>query len=169
MDHKRLSEIAASQLDRVLAFFPRADAKGSVLLAVDTGMLAVLASNFPTFSSFDYALLLTLVPVLSIGVSLWHLYEGAFPTLEGGQDSLIYFRETSKRTEVRYVEEFTAQSEEAYLKDVLGQVWRNSAILKEKFDHISAAFNWTALSIVPWVGSLVLLAVHYPSKSFLLK
>jgi hypothetical protein len=40
MEHKHLMEAAAIQLDRVLAFFPRADAKGSVLLAVDTGMLA---------------------------------------------------------------------------------------------------------------------------------
>lgn len=51
MEHKHLSEAAAAQLDRVLAFFPRADAKGSVLLAVDTGMLAVLASNSPASSS----------------------------------------------------------------------------------------------------------------------
>jgi hypothetical protein len=89
MENKRLSEIAATQLDRVLEFFPRADAKGSVLLAVDTGMLAVLASNYPSSGSFDCMLLITLVPVLLIGISLWHLYMGAFPSLKGGHDSLI--------------------------------------------------------------------------------
>jgi len=136
MDHKHLSEIAASELDRVLGFFPRADAKASVLLAIDTGMLAILASNFPSSSSFDYWLLINVIPVLSIGISLWHLYMGAFPSLEGGRGSLIYFREISKRTEDRYREEFTELSEEAYLKDILGQVWRNSEILKTKFDHI---------------------------------
>jgi len=165
MEHKRASEAAAAQLDRVLAFFPRADAKGSVLLAVDTGMLAVLASNFPPSSSFDRMTLLTLLPVLMVGISLWHLYMGAFPSLKGGHDSLIYFREISKRTESKFIEEFTAQSEEAHIKDLLSQTWRNSEILKEKFNHISSAFNWTALAILPWLGSLVLLAIHYPSRS----
>jgi len=169
MDHTHLSEVATSELDRVLGFFPRADAKGSVLLAIDTGMLAVLASNLPASSSFDYWLLVTVVPVVSIAISLWHLYMGAFPSLEGGRGSLIYFREISKRTEDRFIEEFTELSEEAYLKDILGQVWRNSEILKTKFDHISTAFNWTAFAILPWVGSLVLLAVHYPSRGFLFK
>ena len=94
---------------------------------------------------------------------------GAFPSLEGGRGSLIYFREIAKRKEAQYAEEFRSISEEDYLKDLLGQVWRNSEILTEKFDHISTAFNWTAFSILPWVGSLVLLAIHYPSKGFLAK
>jgi hypothetical protein len=167
MDQNHLSEAAAVQLDRVLAFFPRADAKGSVLLAVDTGMLAVLASNLPPSSSFDWKILITLLPVLLIGLSLWHLYMGAFPNLKGGHDSLIYFREISKRTESKFIEEFVAQTDEAYLEDLLSQVWRNSEILKEKFNHISSAFDWMTLAILPWVGSLVLLAIHYPSRSVL--
>ena len=169
MEHKHLSETAAAQLDRVLAFFPRADAKGSVLLAVDTGMLAVLAGNLPPSSSFDCIILIVLLPALLLGISLWHLYMGAFPSLKGGHDSLIYFREISKRTESRFIDEFAAQSDEAYVKDLLSQVWRNSEILKEKFNHISSAFNWMALALLPWAGSLVLLAIHYPSRSMLLK
>lgn len=157
-----MSEIAGNQLDRVLAFFPRVDAKGSVLLAVDTGMLAVLASDYPSSHSFDYMLLITLVPVLFIGISLWHLYMGAFPSLKGGHDSLIYFREIAKRTESRFIEQFMAQSDEVYVNDLLSQTWRNSEILREKFNHISSAFNWMALAILPWLGSLVFLAVHYP-------
>lgn len=164
MDHKRLTEIAASQLDRVLAFFPRADAKGSVLLAIDTGMLAVLAGNLPASNSFDHMLLVVLVPVFLIGGSLWHLYLGAFPRLEGGHNSLIYFREIAKRTESHFIEEFSSQSDEGYAKDVLSQVWRNSEILKQKFNHISSAFNWMALAILPWLGCLMFLSVHYPQK-----
>lgn len=160
---------AAEQLDRVLAFFTRADAKGSVLLAVDTGMLAFLASNFPLYNSFDKMLLITLLPALLLAISLWHLYKGAFPSLDGGHESLIYFREIAKRTESRFIAEFVSQSDEAYINDLLSQVWRNSEILKEKFNHISSAFNWMALSIPPWLGSLILLTVHYPSKNILLK
>jgi len=165
MDQKNLSEAAPAQLDRVLAFFSRADAKASVLLAVDTGMLAVLVSRLPPSSAFDCWLLILLAPLFLIGGSLWHLHKAAFPSLEGGRDSLIYFREIGKRTESKFVNEFTSQSEQDYLKDILSQVWRNSQILKEKFDHISAAFNWMALAIVPWAGSLVLLAIHYSART----
>lgn len=165
MDHKNLSETAPAQLDRILAFFPRADAKGSVLLAVNTGMLAVLASNLPSAGAFDRWLLFLLIPVFLIGGSLWHLYKGAFPSLEGGHDSLIYFREIAKRTESKFVDEFTGQSEQSYLRDILSQVWRNSQILKEKFDHISAAFNWMAVALIPWAASLVMLTIHYPART----
>jgi hypothetical protein len=157
-------DVAAQQLDRVLAFFPRADAKGSVLLAVDTGMLAVLASNCPPLSSFDWWMLIALLPLLLLGISLWHLYLGAFPTLKGGEESLIYFREIAKKREQSFIDAFGAQTEVAYVKDVLCQVWRNSQILTMKFDHISSAFNWMASAILPWLGSLVWLTIHYPSK-----
>jgi hypothetical protein len=169
MEHKHLSEVAESQLDRVLAFFPRADAKGSVLLAVDTGMLAILASSSSAWNTFDRWIWVSLIPLLLIGISLWHLYMGAFPSLKGGHDSLIYFREISKRTESKFIEEFLAQSDETYVKDLLSQVWRNSEILREKFNHISAAFNWTALAIVPWLSTMILLNIRYASKSPLLR
>src|SRR5260370_41199394 len=157
-------DVAAQQLDRVLAFFPRADAKGSVVLAVDTGMLAVLASNCPALSAFDWWMLIPILPLVLLGISLLHLYRGAFPSLKGGEESLIYFREIAKKREQPFIDAFIAQSEAAYVKDLLGQVWRNSQILKMKFDHLSSAFNFMALALVPWLASLVWLTIHYPSK-----
>lgn len=169
MDHKRLVEVASTQLDRVLAFFPRADAKGSVVLAVDTGMLAVLASNCPRASSFDWYIAFALAPCFILGMSLWHLYRGAFPSLEGGEESLVYFREIAKHTELKFIEDFSRQTDEAYSKELLGQVWRNSTILREKFDHLSSAFNWMAFGIAPWLATLVLLVVHYPTTAMTVK
>lgn len=157
--------VAAQQLDRVLSFFPRADSKGSVVLAVDTGMLAILAGNCPAVTAFDWWMLLPLLPLVLLGISLCRLYLGAFPNLKGGEESLIYFREIAKKREQPFVDAFIAQAEAAYVKDVLGQVWRNSQILKMKFDHLSSAFNFMALAIVPWLGSLVLFSIHYPSKA----
>jgi hypothetical protein len=46
-----------------------------------------------------------------IGHSLWNLYNGAFPNLKSGNSSLIYFTEIAKRTEAKFIDEFTAQSE----------------------------------------------------------
>jgi len=39
---------ARDQLTLILSFFSRVDAKASALLAINTGMLAILASNAPS-------------------------------------------------------------------------------------------------------------------------
>jgi hypothetical protein len=147
-------------LNLVLGFFSRVDAKASVVLAVDTGMAGYLASHFP--SPFAIPIWQLLVPILSfllIVGSFWHLYKGAFPNLAGGNQSLVYFREIAKRTEAKFIDEFAAQSETDYAKDMLGQAWRNSEILTEKFDRLKWAFLFMAIAAIPWAFSLVLFAV----------
>ena len=157
MEQGQIINASRDQLNRVLAFFPRVDAKMSVVLAVDTGMLAFLAAKIPSLTSLlPWEIAVALLPVALICGSLWHLYKGAFPSLEGGALSLIYFREIAKRTEAKFIDEFIKQSEEEYLKDMLGQVWRNSEILKEKFDHLKYAFILLALAILPWVVALII-------------
>jgi hypothetical protein len=144
---------ARDQLTLILSFFPRVDAKASALLAINTGMLAFLASNSPpllTMSVFAY--ILAGITVAMIGGSLWFLYRVAFPALDGGHQSLIYFRETAKRTEANFIDEFVTQEDGSRVKDLLGQVWRNSCILTSKFDSLKWAFILMALAILPWVG-----------------
>jgi hypothetical protein len=95
--------------------------------------------------------------------SLWFLYRVAFPSLDGGQQSLIYFREIARRTETNFIDEFTAQDERLRVKDVLGQVWRNACILKAKFDSLKLAFILMALAIVPWGAAVALFSSQHPS------
>ena len=92
------------------------------------------------------------------GLSLWRLYQGSFPQLEGGNDSLIYFREIAKRTEVQFVEEFNKIFADTLAKDLSGQVWRNSQILSQKFDHLVWAYRFMGFSVIPWVAALALFA-----------
>jgi hypothetical protein len=82
------------------------------------------------------------------------LYKGAFPNLAGGNLSLVYFREIAKRTEAKFIDEFMAQQEADYVKDVLGQVWRNSEILVEKFNHLKCALTFMAVAVIPWIISI---------------
>ena len=88
------------------------------------------------------------------------LYRGGFPNLAGGEGSLVYFREIAKRTEHKFIEEFSAQSEKHHANDLLGQVWRNSQILSIKFDCLKLAFAFMALAIVPWLVSIFLFAAY---------
>jgi hypothetical protein len=152
---------ARDQLDLVLGFFPRVDAKASVVLAINTGMLAVLASNASPWGTMPVgSIIAASLSLLMLAGSFWFLYKVAFPTLSGGQQSLIYFREIANRTESRFIDEFIAQDESAMLRDILGQVWRNSEILKMKFDALRWAFVLMALAIVPWVASVSILSAH---------
>lgn len=44
------------------------------------------------------------------------------------------------------------------MNDVTEQIWRNSTILKKKFDFLKLAFLFTMLAIVPWLATLASLA-----------
>ena len=48
MEKEQLIERAKGQLDRVLGFFPRVDTVSSIILGIDIGMLAFLASKAVT-------------------------------------------------------------------------------------------------------------------------
>jgi hypothetical protein len=67
-------EAAKFQLTLVLGLFPRVDTRASVLLGVNLGMLAFLASNVPGQPQLRWYLLYPAVPaVLLIGCSLYQL------------------------------------------------------------------------------------------------
>ena len=152
---------AREQLNLVLGFFPRVDSKASVVLAINSGMLAVLASNAPPGASIPvWSIIAASLTLLMIAGSFWFLYKVSFPILSGGQQSLIYFREIANRTEARFIDEFVAQDEKARLRDVLAQVWRNSEILKMKFDALRWAFVLMAASLVPWVVLVFLFSAN---------
>ena len=96
--------------------------------------------------------------------SLFHIYWCVFPHLKGGANSLIYFREIAGRTELDFADAFLSRADEGHTRDAAGQIWRNSAILKLKFDYLKRAFVLTMLAIAPWVGFLASVALlHSPS------
>lgn len=168
MENQKLIDTLKDQLNRTLGFFPRVESKFSVILSVDVGMLALLALNAPPLRQFDWYMLFAVIPVGLIIVSIIQVYFGMFPRLEGGSQSLLYFREIASKTESNFIEAFKAQSEEAYIKDLSGQIWRNFEILKKKFDHLKTAFTLLAWAMVPWLMMLAVFAAKNTGLSNLL-
>lgn len=159
---KLIHDVADKQLDRILGFFPRVDTKGSFIFAMNTGLLALLALNLRLDDLRNWFLAIPAAAVLLIvGSSFYFVYLGSFPYLKGGADSLIYFREIAKRTEATFIDEFLAQNEDAQTRDLLGQVWRNSEILKMKYDATKIAFVLTALALIPWTIFLAAAAIFH--------
>ena len=157
MDMPERINAARDQLNRTLTFFSRVDSKASVVFGVNTGLLAVLATRNLPYSELRWEWIPIGLTLLFLAVSFWQLYREAFPFLEGGQKSLLYFREISKRTEAKYIEAWRQLTDEDHLNDILGQTWRNSEILKQKFDHLKWAFYSLALAIAPWIVALAAL------------
>jgi hypothetical protein len=156
METKDIRDVSAKQLDRVLGFFARVEAKASFLFAINTTLLALIALNL---RKSDLVLWYVMVPglaaVLLLVVSLWFIYQCHFPKLDGGSGSLVYFAEIAKRTEAKFISECEGVDEKDLIKDYLGQTWRNAQILTAKFSHVKTAFTLTGLALLPWFAFLV--------------
>jgi hypothetical protein len=153
---------ARDQLALIHSFFPRVDAKLSTLLAIETAMLAAMAAGVPGWTDLrSLSIATAVIAGLLISASLWFLYKGAFPILNGGGNaSLIYFQTIACRTENQFIKEYKAQTNESLIDDVLGQVWRNSEILRIKYTSLKFAFITLGCAIVPWAVTLGLFAVQ---------
>lgn len=150
-------DVIQRQLDRVLGFFPRVEARINALFGVNTVILVVAALNL---SANDLRLWYVTMPgallIVGLLVSYYHLFRANFPDDNGGEKSLVFFKEIQKRTEANYIAEFLDCSEEALRNDLLGQVWRNSCIVCEKYQRVKLAIIATAISIAPFVMFLVI-------------
>ena len=149
-------DVIQRQLDRVLRFFPRVEARINALFGANTLILIIAALNV---AADDLRLWYVTIPgsLLLIGllVSYYHLFRANFPDDNGGEKSLIFFKEIQKRTEANYIAEFLDCSEATLRNDLLGQVWRNSCIVCQKYQRVKLAIIATALSIAPFVIFLV--------------
>lgn len=165
MNGQDAAKAAHDELTRVLGFFERVEAKATALFAIGGAMVGVIALNFKVehLSNFWLAspAILTLCGII---FAMVELYRSSFPNLDGGEGSLIYFREVAARTEGDYIRAFRALTEEAYAEELLAQNWRNSKILRMKFDRVKAGFIAIALSLIPWTWFLV--GCSIASRSF---
>lgn len=163
MTEDQQRSIAKDQLTLVLSFFPRADAKISLLLGIDLAMLAYLVARSPGPAALDGKTFFASLPIILLSASLWYLYRASFPQLEGGRDSLIYFHEIGARTEGKFLDDFLKQSVDNHIRDLLAQVWRNSQILKSKYSDLRTAFQLLAWAVIPWLIALYLFSSASPS------
>jgi len=152
---------AREQLNLVLSFFPRVEAKLSTVLAVDTAMVATLAASVPPAHSISpWSAGTAMIAMTLLASSFLFLYLGAFPNLRGGYSSVIFFRDIAARNEGQYLQDYQSKTPESLKSDVLSQAWRNAEILTVKYRRLKAAFVTMACAIVPWGIALALFALE---------
>jgi hypothetical protein len=149
-------DVAERQLDRIQSFFPRIDTRASALFAIAVGELAIAAVNvqFDDFKLWYVAVPAALFALLIIAAFVF-LYLCAYPSLKGGTNSLIYFREIAKLTEAEYVRRYTSYVHTDRLNDLSGQIWRNAQIASLKYEHLKSATVLLIASIIPWIATLL--------------
>lgn len=146
------------QLNLVLGFFSRIDTKLSVVLGIDLGMLALVATRLPPPSEMTAAAaVFTTLFFTALGFSFRHLWNGSFPHLDGGTASLLYFRSIAQMRESEFRQACKSRSPEELADDLFNQCWRNSKILTCKFHSLRQAYIATLLAVVPWAALIILL------------
>lgn len=153
-------DVAERQLDRVMGFFPRIDSKVSALFAIVSAQVAFAAINL---AIDDLKTWWVGIPAfVFIGCVVWtigNLYRCTFPHLTGGHASLVYFKEIAKLTEGDYQQKYGSVDEATLMRDVIGQIWRNSEIVALKYSYLKQATLAVMIAILPWF--LLLLATSY--------
>ncbi|MGI8619326.1 MAG: Pycsar system effector family protein [Gemmatimonadaceae bacterium] len=142
---------AAEILKLLLGFFPRVEAKLSLLLTLNVGMLGVLASSLRPVPRWDFGLIAPALAVALLGASFWNLYRAALPQLmESDTKSLFYFRAIAEQDESSYIDAVLATDAKELERDLARQTWRNAVILTGKFARVDRAFRYTAIAAIPW-------------------
>lgn len=155
-------DVIEAQLARVLSFFPRVDTKVAGLFSVNSVILTISALNVEAGDLMRWYIAVPgALLVIGLIASYTYLYKCNFPELEGGQGSLIYFSAIKQRTESTYKAEFEAVSNDDYRSDMIGQVWRNSHILSDKYKSIAMAIRLTLATLVPFTIFLVMTAIEH--------
>lgn len=143
---------AWTQLSLVQGFFGRIDTKLAVILGLSLAMLATLATRLPALKEITpWLWLFVVLAVLPLLGCLFQLFITALPRTQGGTNSLVYFKEIASLKESEFLAAVQARSPEDLTRDLYGQVWRNSEILKKKFAALERAYLLLLGAAVPWL------------------
>jgi hypothetical protein len=154
--------LAPKQLDRVLSFFSRVEAKASFVFAINSALLGTLAVHIERSDFNDWHHYSSLgLTMLGLAISYYYVYRCSFPNLSGGHLSLVYFKEIGRLREQNFINQFRELSHDDFIDDILAQTWRNSQILTEKFRTIKIAFIATGVSLLPWTAYLAMSSVSH--------
>ena len=155
------AEPAREHLTLVLSFFPRVESQINVLLTLEVVMVGYLVSRLPRPGAWAAvticALVLLAITAAACVASFLMLYLASFPSLEGGKNSMVYFRAIAARSEHAFSNAYALLESDALLPDLSEQIWRNSQILALKYDRLKYAFICFAGASVASAATLVLL------------
>jgi hypothetical protein len=143
--------VAEANLDRLLDWVSRIDAKSAVVLGGNTAMLGVLATLAPAPHLWTkQTVILGAISTVCPFASLICVYLANYPQTKKPSTSLNFFGGIAKHTLAEYQKAFTELSSRDYLNDLLEQIHRNSEIVIGKFRALKWAYRALLIGVIPW-------------------
>lgn len=148
---------AEANLERQLEWVSRHDGKVNFVFAIDTALFGALAAVLEPISSWSVMqTIFAALALLFLSLSIVPIIATTFPRTAAPAASLIFFGEIGKLELSRYSQLWRAQSDEAYLEDLLAQCHVNSSILSSKFANLKISYAGLFLSLPFWCLSVFL-------------
>lgn len=150
-------------LERQLTWIGAADAKATLVFAVDSGMLAVLASVLPRPGSWSVltGILACFAAACLIG-SVTCVVAANWPRLLGPKGSVVYFGGICSIEEEQYTERIRSVATGDLVEDYARQCHRNATIAHAKYVWVQRASAVMCASLPAWLVAIWLL---YAAKS----
>jgi hypothetical protein len=148
---KSKTDIANDILSRQLSWISSADNKVSPIFAINAAMLGALAALMSSFHNWLIlnSIMTTLSIIFLLG-SMVCLTLATFPRLSGPKGSLVYFGGIVTKSLESYTSEVINIDDDALLKDIITQVYRNAEIANTKFNYVKMAMIQTFASFPLW-------------------
>lgn len=146
------------ELDRVSEWIRAADAKVSIVAAIDIGMLAAVAtaaaSSGPPLALATIAIVLGGVfPAISLALASRAL----LPQLVPSSKSLIFFGTVAGLSTAEYESQLSKRTEEDYLRDLVAQSHINSTIATSKHVNVRKSTWCLLVGVLPWLIAITAL------------
>ena len=157
-------QVSEKELQRLLDWVSRLDNKFVLVLGIDTGMLGVVASLFPRPDLWTWPMIVVAAcSALLLAVCFGFAAYGIYPQTKGPSQSLIYFASIARKSFKEYKRDFSKQTSEEYLDDLLEQCHQNAKITDSKFSRLKWAYRMIFIALAPWVATIYLFkSVHTP-------
>lgn len=151
---------ALAQLDRLMTFFPRVDAKATYLFTLNLALLGLTAVNFPYRDPASAGGVVGALAVMLTLISCISLYRAFIPTLKGSviRQSVLFFGAIADHTTADYTARLRGMTEDELLDDAACQIHRNAEILSQKFGHVQIASLISTFSAATFVIFVALVA-----------
>jgi hypothetical protein len=143
-------------LERQNAWIRNCDTKISMLLPINTALLAVLGTQLDGARLAVHWVLVVATSIPSL-ISFGSSVMAAMPYLRRTGGSLIYFGDVASHTPDDYRAGVLSVTQAAHLEDLAEQVHESALLAERKYRHVRTAYVALLIALPFWVAALYLL------------
>ncbi len=150
-------DLLERNLDRQIAWIRASDAKISLLLPINTALVAVLATHLAQANLTPVHWLFALAASLPCAVSFVAAVRSVMPQPRAPGRSLIYFHDVAAHGRDEFHDRVGALTADEHLRDLAAQVHASAAFASAKMRHARNAYRALFVAVPFWLAALYLL------------